>query len=107
MLSVPVGWYVSQKKPPTFCVLTTGFPNVDLQIVVIKLFLNTCGSKLGEERSKLHPASRAFLLAELENCMNGVRPLLSNAWHVARISFSSPWPVDSCSRVVHVVFVTN
>ena len=70
MLSVPLGWYVSQKKQPTFCVLTTGFANVDLNIAVIKPFLNTCASKLGEERSKLHPNSRAFLLAELENCMN-------------------------------------
>ena len=30
--------------------------------------------------------------------MNGVRPLLSNVWHVARISFPSPEPVDSWSR---------
>ena len=60
MLSVPVGWYVSQKKPPTFCVLTTGFPNVDLQIVVIKLFLNTCGSKLGRGEKQITPCQQGF-----------------------------------------------
>ena len=86
------------EKTANFCVLTTGFANVDVNITVIKLFLNRCASKLGEENSKLHPASRAFPLIELENCMNWVRPLLSNVWHVARISFPSPEPVDSWSR---------
>ena len=70
MLSVPLGWYVIQKKTANFCVLTTGFTNVDVNIAVIKLFLNRSASKLGEERSKLHHASRAFPLAEHENCMN-------------------------------------
>ena len=59
MLSVPLGWYVSQKQP-TLCLLTTGFPNVDLQIVVIKLFLNTYGSKLGRGEKQITPCQQGF-----------------------------------------------
>ena len=94
MLSVPLGWYASQKKTVNILRPDHWFP----QCWLADCSHQTVSKYWARREANYTLPSRAFRLAELENCMNWLRPLLSNAWHVARILFSSPEPVDSWSR---------